>query len=117
MDETLAGKAQFGFVSKYLNGAKVPSGNALKFKVADLKFELTSYDWLVVTGSNYARFKGEGTINDEGVFKFMIWAGDEEEDTFRIKIWEEDELGNEVIVYDNGFDQVITGGNIVVHEG
>ena len=52
----------------------------------------------------------------------MIWATDgnnknpSEEDTFRIKIWYEDG-GNEIVVYDNGFDQVIGGGNIKIHDG
>ena len=45
----------------------------------------------------------------------MLWAGDGEPDTFRIKIWEEDEAGDETLVYDNGFDQAIDGGAIVVH--
>ena len=76
--------------------------------------------WLVVTGSDYARFKGSGTINGEydssgKPYKFMLWAGDGELDTFRIRIWEEDDLGNEADVYDNGMDQPIGGGNIVVH--
>jgi len=68
-----------------------------------------------VTDSDYARFKGSGTINGMGDYKFMLWAGDDEPDTFRIKIWEEDELCNETVVYDNGMDQAIGGGNIVVH--
>ena len=49
--------------------------------------------------------------------KFMIWAKDLDpggDDTFRIKIWYEDG-GNEVLVYDNGFDQAIGGGNIKIH--
>jgi hypothetical protein len=45
----------------------------------------------------------------------MLWAGDGEPNTFRIKIWEEDEGGNETVIYDNGFDQGIAGGSIVIH--
>ena len=45
----------------------------------------------------------------------MLWAGDGEPDTFRIRIWTEDEGGNETDVYDNGHDQPIDGGSIVVH--
>jgi hypothetical protein len=56
-----------------------------------------------------------GTINGDGEYKFQIWAGDGESDTFRIKIWVEDASGNETVIYDNGFDQEIGGGNIVVH--
>jgi uncharacterized delta-60 repeat protein len=114
------GKAIFGFVSKYKKGASVPTGNTeFQFKAGDLNFHSTSYDWLVVTGSDYAKFKGSGAINGESAtngedYKFMLWAGDKEPDTFRIKIWwEEDDT--EHVVYDNGMDQEIGGGNIVVH--
>jgi hypothetical protein len=110
------GKATFGFVSKYKKGADVPTGNTeFQFQAGDLNFHSTSYDWLVVTGSDYAKFKGTGTINGEGEYKFMLWAGDDEPDTFRIKIWYENG-GTEVVVYDNGMDQAIGGGSIVVHK-
>jgi hypothetical protein len=109
------GKATFGFISKYKKGADVPTGNTeFQFKAGDLNFHSTSYDWLVVTGSEFAKFKGTGTINGEGTYKFQIWAGDNDPDTFRIKIWWEDD-GNEHVVYDNGMDQPIDGGSIVVH--
>jgi hypothetical protein len=115
-DASLVGKANFGFVSKYKKGASVPTGQTeFLFKAGDLNFHSSTYDWLVLTGSDYARFKGTGTINGSGEYKFMLWAGDGEPDTFRIKIWEEDELGVETVVYDNGMDQAIGGGNIVVH--
>ncbi len=110
------GKATFGFVSKYKKGADVPTGNTeFQFKDGDLNFHSTSYDWLVVTGSDFAKFKGVGTINGQGDYKFQIWAGDDNPDTFRIKIWFEDG-GSEVVVYDNGMDQAIGGGSIVVHK-
>ncbi len=80
-----------------------------------MNFHSSSYDWLVVTGSDYAKFKGAGTINGSGDYKFMLWAGDKEPDTFRIKIWEEDDAGNETVIYDNGSDQEIGGGSIVIH--
>ena len=44
----------------------------------------------------------------------MIWATDGSPDTFRIRIWYEAN-GSEIDVYDNGVDQAIGGGNIVVH--
>ncbi len=50
LDTTLAGKATFGFVSKYQKGATVPGNTEFQFKVADLNFKSTSYDWLVVAG-------------------------------------------------------------------
>jgi PKD repeat protein len=120
-DPTLVGKATFGFVSKYKKGATVPTGNTeFQFKTADLNFHSSSYDWLVVTGSDYARFKGSGTINGEGEYKFMLWAGDgtgtNGADTFRINIWEEDEeTAAETVIYDNGSNQEVGGGSIVVH--
>jgi hypothetical protein len=46
----------------------------------------------------------------------MVWAGDSFPDTFRIKIWWEDSSG-EHVVYDNGTNQAIGGGNIMVHKG
>jgi hypothetical protein len=125
-DLLLAGKANFGFVSKYKKGATVPTGNTeFQFKAGNLNFHSSSYEWLVVTGSNYARFKGSGTINggmapNGEYYRFMLWAKDDDPDygdTFRIRIWQEDNVGNETDVYDNGFDQTIEGGSIVVHTG
>jgi hypothetical protein len=110
------GKANFGFVSKFKNGAFVPIGNTeFQFHAAGLNFHSSSYDWLVVTGRNYAKFEGVGANNGLGEYKFMIWAGDDDPDTFRIKIWEEDEYGVETVIYDNGHDQPIGGGSIVIH--
>jgi hypothetical protein len=119
------GKATFGFVSKYKKGATVPTGSTeFQFHTVGMNFHSNSYDWLVVTGSNYAKFKGEGTINGAlapsgNPYKFMIWAGDETgtdgADTFRIRIWDEDEAAVEAVYYDNGFDQDLGAGSIVVH--
>lgn len=108
------GKATFGFVSKYRRGATVPDGNTeFKFVAGGLNFSSTSYQWLVVNqGGTNAQFKGNGTINGAGNYGFMLWAGDGSPDTFRIQIW--DAL-TEVVVYDNGTDQPIGGGSIVVH--
>jgi hypothetical protein len=114
--EGLTGKANFGFVSKYKKGATVPTGNTeFQFKAGDLNFHSSSYEWLIVTGRDYAKFKGTGTINWMGEYKFMVWAGDDDPDTFRIKIWEEGEFGVETVIYDNGSDQPIGGGNIKIH--
>ncbi len=114
-DSTLTGRATFGFVSKYLKGATVPTGNTeFQFHAGDLNFKSSGYDWLVINqaGAN-AQFKGTGTINGTGCYKFMLWASDGAQDTFRIKIWTEDASG-ELIVYDNGINQPIGGGSIMV---
>ena len=116
----LLGKATFGFVSKYKKGATIPDGSTeFQFKAGDLNFHSSSYDWLVVTGSNYAKFKGAGTINGQLApsgeeYKFQIWAGDDTPDTFRIKIWYEVD-DDENVVYDNGSAQPIEAGSIIVH--
>jgi len=122
-DASLAGKATFGFVSKYQKGANVPTGNtAFEFDLAGMAFSSTSYEWLVVNqGGTNAQFKGSGLINgaldpNGNAYKFMLWAGDGSPDTFRIRIWWEDEAG-EHDVYDNGTAQAIGAGNIVVHRG
>lgn len=118
IDESLAGRANFGFVSKYLKGASNPTGQTeFNFQTGNLNFHSSSYDWLVVTGGNAAQYKGTGTINGSGEYRFMLWAGDGAPDTFRIRIWTEDDAGTETDVYDNGTSQPIAGGSIVIHTG
>jgi hypothetical protein len=120
-DPTLTGKATFGFVSKYQKGASVPTGNTdFQFHAAGMNFKSTSYDWLVIAGMK-AQYKGNGTINGVGGYKFMLTAIDGSPDKFRIKVW--DKATGEV-VYDNQLgasDTVdpttaIQGGSIVVHK-
>ena len=117
----LTGKATFGFVSKYQKGANVPTGNTeFQFHVAGMNFKSTAYDWLVIAGTK-AQFKGTGTINGVGEYKFMLTAIDGSPDKFRIKIWDA-ETGD--IIYDNqpgAEDTVdpstaIQGGSIVIHK-
>jgi hypothetical protein len=76
-----------------------------------------------------AIFKGVGTINGEGEYRFMIsaWDGDLQGgdgiDKFRIRIWVEDAYGNEIVVYDNQIGDwpeadpstELGGGSIVIH--
>ena len=113
---TAEGEANFGFVSRYKKGANIPDGNTnFVFEAGGLHFRSSEYDWLVVADGT-AKFKGVGTIEGASdVYKFIIWAGDGTPDTFRIKIWEE-VSGLEDVVYDNGSQQAITGGNIFVHK-
>lgn len=84
---------------------------------------------LVISGSK-ATYRGEGTINGEGSYKFTLvafdgdWNGGTDHNRFRIKIW-----GDNGIVYDNGLgsddnsndattlgDNGRGGGSIVIHE-
>ncbi|PVX23992.1 MAG: hypothetical protein CW691_08925 [Candidatus Bathyarchaeum sp.] len=125
VDPSLSGRATFGFVSKYKKGATVPTGNTeFIFHTAGLNFHSSSYDWLVIAGAK-AKYKGVGAINGEGEYKFMITATDGDltgsDDTFRMKIWTEDEYGVEHVIYDNQIGDITEGtalssGNIVVHK-
>ena len=129
----LSGNANFGFVAKYKKGTRVPTGNTeFKFHAGDLNFHSDAYQWLVIAGA-WAKFKGNGNINGEGSFKFMLTATDGElvnggsVDKFRLKIWVEDEVtGEETIIYDNmlgaeddeELDETteIGGGSITIHK-
>jgi hypothetical protein len=96
------------------------------FKVADLNFHSSSYQWLVVVGPR-AQFKGSGTINGSGDYGFMLTAIDGQvnggggEDKFWIKIWDKD---TDEVIYDNQLSDaddadpatVIGGGNIVIRK-
>ncbi len=121
----LTGKATFGFVSKYQKGANVPTGHTqFQFHSADLKFNSTNYQWLLISGYQ-AKYKGEGTINGTGSYGFLLTAIDGQQiggggtDRFRIKIWDN---ATGMIVYDNQIwadeasdaSTVITGGSIVI---
>ena len=90
-DPSLSGKASLQFVSKYLKGATTPSSTTqFIFKASNLKSLSANYDWLVVAGTK-AQFKGTGTLNDQGAYKFMLTAENgvkTQTNTLRIKIWE-----------------------------
>jgi hypothetical protein len=126
-DPLLTGKANFGLVSKYKKGATVPTGNTeFQFKTANLNFHSESYEWLVIAGAK-AMYKGVGTINGQGEYRFMLSAIDGQVqggggvDKFRIRIWDKVSGG---LVYDNqmgaGDDAdpttAIGGGSIVIHK-
>jgi hypothetical protein len=115
----LAGKATFGFVSKYKRGATTPDGNTeFQFHAGGMNFHSSTYQWLVVNqaGTN-AQFKGTGTINGQGSYTFMLWATDNgnASDTFRIQITDNNNAG--ATVYDNGTEQILASGSIVIHTG
>ncbi len=123
-DPTVSGRANFGFVSKYLKGATVPIGSTeFNFQTARLNFHSNSYEWLVVAGAK-AMYKGSGTINQQGNYTFMLTATDGQApggggtDRIRIRIWD-----TNGIVYDNflgaTFDADPTtaiNGSIVIHK-
>lgn len=125
-DPELTGKANFGFVAEYQQGANTPTGNTeFQFRAGDFNFRSTDYQWLVVAGEN-VKFKGTGTVNGQVDFQFMITAhdgqvkGSEGVDKFRIKVWN---AGG--VVYDNQSGQAddsqaataLGGGSIVIHKG
>jgi hypothetical protein len=125
-DPTLAGRASFGFNSKYKKGANVPDGQTqFQFKAGDLNFHSSSYDWLVVAGAR-AQYRGSGTINGAGDYRFMLTAIDGQQpggggvDKLRMKIWDNATGG---LIYDNqmgdGDDAdpttALGGGSIVIH--
>ena len=123
---SLTGKATFGFVAKYEKGATVPTGNTeFQFNAGNLNFKSTSYEWMVVAGGK-AQYKGIGTINGIGNYRFMLTvidgdllANGKEADTFRIRIW-----GDNGLIYDNQLNApddadpstVLGGGSIVIHK-
>src|SRR5207244_812474 len=97
LDLDESGRAPLGIVSKYQNGGTVPVGQT-QFKVADLNFHSTSYDWLVVSGDK-AQYQGSGTVNGDGDYGFIVTVIDGgANDTFRIKIWEKEHA---LVIYDD----------------
>ena len=120
-----AGKANFGFVSKYKKGATFPTGQTeFNFKAGGLNFHSSSYEWLVVAGAK-AMYKGIGTINGTGSYAFQINAIDGQVngggvDKFRIKI----KMAGGGVIYDNqpgagDNDDPTTalgGGSIKIHK-
>jgi len=126
-DSSLSGRANFGFVSKYKKGQSIPTGNTeFQFQVGNLNFHSHTYEWLVIAGPK-ATYKGVGTINGEGSYGFKLTAIDGQKnggggvDTFRIKIWDQD---NNEVVFDNNLgapddenpSTALSGGQITIHK-
>jgi hypothetical protein len=127
----LPGKASFGFVSKYKKGSSTPDGETeFQFKAGDINFHSTSYDAgsLVISGGKKATYRGDGTVNGEFGYRFVLIAVDGDAsnpkgpDRFRIKI-SKTGVG---VIYDNepGSSEdpdlsdttILGGGSIVIHK-
>jgi hypothetical protein len=102
------GTAEFGFEFKYKKGSSVPSGStdfsfALPQSKIKFRFQSTSYDSLVITGSN-AQVRGAGKVNGSGDYFFVVTVTDGGQplgggvDRFRIKIVDKT---TGVVLYDN----------------
>jgi hypothetical protein len=128
---SIAGKANFGFASKYKKGSNTPEGQTeFQFQAGDLNFHSSANDYgsLVVAGQK-AQYRGTGTVNGVPGYKFLVVAydgqapgGPQGPDRFRIKITRE---SGGTVVYDNSMGSpedldtanptVISGGSIVIH--
>ncbi len=110
----LAGKLTFSFYAKYRKGGTTPEGQLrFYFRPADLRFESTRYDWLVVDLPNKtAQLQGAGTLNGAGLYNFTLWVTDDP-DTFRIRVWDPS-APSDPPIYDNGAPLPVEGGNIWV---
>jgi hypothetical protein len=116
-----ASKATFGFVVKYKNGATTtPVGNLqFQYHVGQFQLKSVEYEWLVVTNTNIASFKGHATINgSDELYPFKVEARDGKHgtaDRFTIKIWDAgaDSSVDELIYKASGN---LGGGSITIHQ-
>src|SRR5262249_9120438 len=70
----LTGKATFQLSAGYAANSAVPSGKlVLTFQAANLSFQSTSLDWLVVSGGT-AWYEGTGTLKGSGNYGFLAAA-------------------------------------------
>ncbi|HUG74504.1 MAG TPA: hypothetical protein VMM81_02380 [Acidimicrobiia bacterium] len=121
-----AGKASFGFVSRYHDGASTPHGQTqFRLRDAGLTFHSEVYDTLVVSGAE-ARYGGAGRVNGNSGYSFRVavldgdLAGDGI-DRFRLAIWQ---TTSGTVVYDSQPGDAATapattplgGGEITIHQ-
>ena len=135
---TAVGKANYGFVAKYLKNQPYPQGETeFQFKPANINFHSTSLEWLIISKPTpttlKAWYQGYGTNNGGGVYRFQVTVIDGgSTDYFRIRIWDN---STGAVLYDNmgtgtpgfpteapngtnpsGPNTLGAGGNIVVHD-
>ncbi len=118
-----SGEVKLGVQAKYVSSNTTPTGDLkFKFNAANLEFDSTSYDWLVVNGAK-AILKDAGQLNGNGEYNFLLsgidgsQAGGNNFVRFQIK----DSNGS--VVYDtqlNATDTVdpvvpLTSGSVKVH--
>jgi RHS repeat-associated protein len=116
----LTGKATFQLSATYAANSTMPSGRLVfTFQPANLSFQTTSLDWLVVSGGT-AWYQGTGTVNGTGSFRFLVAAqsGGHGTGKLRIRIWNK---ATGAILYDSqpgapiqAAPTTITGGSIVL---
>ena len=128
---TATGKANFGFVAKYKKGLTALDGETeFQFQAGNMKFNSTSYEnaTLVISGSK-ASYRGVGTINGTGSYKFVLTAvdgsinGSGGINRIRMKITN----ANGTTVYDNQVASAdnadltssgtsLGGGSVIIHD-
>ena len=127
------GTANFGFNAKYKNGkndvSEVDGSTNFQFKEGDFHFKSSSHTAMsLVVAGRKATYRGEGTVNGEGRYEFMVsvidgnLTGGDGIDKFRIKIWGAGSPGK--VIYDNELGIVenadattaLGSGSIVIHK-
>ncbi|HVS13210.1 MAG TPA: hypothetical protein VMV46_04760 [Thermoanaerobaculia bacterium] len=124
-DPDAAGKASFGFVSRYHDGASTPDGQTqFRLREAGLTFHSEVYDTLVVSGAE-ARYGGSGRVNGNSGYGFRVTVVDGDLagdgiDRLRLVIWQ---TASGTVVYDSQPGDADTspattplgGGSITIH--
>jgi hypothetical protein len=130
----LEGIAKFGFQAKYVQGKhkvnELKGKTSFQFKNGDFHLESNLYEEmsLVISGNKKATYRGSGTVNGSGSYKFMVIVidgdaiGGDGDDKFRIKIWADGSSSD--LVYDNEFNvpenaepnTIVRVGSIVIYK-
>jgi len=114
INQAVKGKLFFAF--NVMNRFHRYSGNVLLYFIwPNFRFNSTGIDWFTIE-EGWAQFKGNGKVNGQGNFGFLITAvnGTGNKDKLRITIW--DKITG-ALVYDNFTEQQIVGGAILFFDG